>query len=367
MTNHQFAVLFMVGALLCSTTMGQTPIPILDGDFEQTLGPWTPFGLALPDEANAGTVGLTNDPGVGSQSLKMFGNFPDPPILNFSGVFQDIAVDGVNVSQGDLIQLDGWTITLSNDSIVPTFNDAFLSITYVADGTGADPAGTEFGFAQARSENTATLGEDEWFRVFTTGTFVPDDAASIRVKAVFAQSEFVESGAAWFDNLSLNIIPDTSGLSCDFDTTGGCDILDLDLLYDQFGTANMAMDLDGNGTIGDGDISAWLAAASDANNPSNAGPYTFVLGDVNLDGQVGSIDLGLLLNNFNDDTGLRFGAGNLNDDAFVNSLDLGILLNNFNHMSLSAATVPEPNAIALLVLGFAGTFCRRIRRSSTSI
>lgn len=147
------------------------------------------------------------------------------------------------------------------------------------------------------------------------------------------------------DDLVLNLMQGQSGtLLCDLDADGDCDILDLDMVYATAPTS--------------GDISTWLSQASDVLNPyktSYAGGTlndTYVLGDVNLDGDVNSIDLGLLLNNFNSTAGLTWGGGNLNADANVDSIDLGLLLNNFNFNSpASLSAVPEPSGCVLLLLG----------------
>ncbi len=116
-------------------------------------------------------------------------------------------------------------------------------------------------------------------------------------------------------------------LPCDYvDAANGCDIDDIDALY--AGTHGAP------GPLSDGLISQWLNQASDVANPRKADPgHVYRPGDTNLDGRVDSIDLGVLLNSFNDASGLGWGRGNLNSDAVVNSTDLGILLNSFGFQS----------------------------------
>ena len=127
-----------------------------------------------------------------------------------------------------------------------------------------------------------------------------------------------------------------------------------------FGSAG-GMDLDGSGIVDAGDIATWLLIASEAANPYLGGTKTFVLGDVDLNGNVDSTDLGLPLNSFADTNGLLFGSGNLNGDASVDSTDLGLLLNNFGSESVAAASVPEPSC--LWWTGFCvAVFCRRFER-----
>ena len=137
-----------------------------------------------------------------------------------------------------------------------------------------------------------------------------------------------------WDDATLNVMNVTpgGGLACDLDADGDCDHADIDLLY--VGSPTPA------------DISTWLADASAPSNPYKADPAdTYVVGDANLDGDVDSADLGLLLNNFSSTAGVGWGGGDLNADSNVNSSDLGLLLNNFSFSSSSAAAVPEPTGI----------------------
>lgn len=140
------------------------------------------------------------------------------------------------------------------------------------------------------------------------------------------------------------VVVEPPALTCDFDGDGVCDFADLDNLYANIGSSGGAQDIDGSGTVDNADISAWLAAASSSENAFNTGGNTFVLGDVNLDGDVNSTDLGLLLNNFGGDS--TFGGGDMNGDGAVNSTDLGLLLNNFGSTSASTSAVPEPSGLA---------------------
>lgn len=199
MTFHcrTLAVLLAIATICVANASGQD-VPFPDQDFEG--GSWITFNNAFQDEDNTDVQGLTGDPGIGAQSLKMFGNFAGAP--NFSGAFQDLTIDGVNLAVGDLIQLDAFGATLGSDSIVGTANDAFIEITYV------DSNGAEFGFGGSRSANVGDLGNDEWFQLFTPGSFIPSDnngaaTTSVRIKAVFTQNIASEGGAAWFDNVSL--------------------------------------------------------------------------------------------------------------------------------------------------------------------
>ena len=155
------------------------------------------------------------------------------------------------------------------------------------------------------------------------------------------------------DNVSVTDFT-TSGLMCDADADGDCQIDDLDAMYDLDGSAG-AFDYDSSGTIDNGDLSGWLAEASTAANGANPDALTYVVGDVNLSGNVDSTDLGLLLNSFGTTAGTAgdgpgWGGGDLNMNGAVDSADLGLLLNGFGFTSTVASAVPEPNAITLLLV-----------------
>ncbi len=83
--------------------------------------------------------------------------------------------------------------------------------------------------------------------------------------------------------------------------------------------------------------------------------------DLNMDGFVDGLDLGILLGNFNQTTAP--GGGELNGTDPVDGLDLGILLGAWNPPSPLTTTVPEPTSWALLTLtGVAVSCLRRTQR-----
>lgn len=143
-------------------------------------------------------------------------------------------------------------------------------------------------------------------------------------------------------------------LSCDFDSDGDCDSVDIDLMYSNFGPSQVAVfDIDGSGSVDSGDIIPWLNAASDPANPFNTNGLTFMLGDVDFDGKIDSTDLGLLLNNFaGTNSDYFYGDGDLDGNDEIDSTDLGLLLNNFGFDStvaaLAVSAVPEPANLAWL-------------------
>ncbi len=173
---------------------------ILDNGFELASslapdGPWIRFGVALPDSAAPGI-----DPTVeGSQTLQVLG---DSAAVTFSGVFQDIAVDGINIGVSNEVELSGIAGHLGIDPIAGS-NEAYLEVSFV------DLLGAEFG--QFRSSSIdANSATDQYFSLRTVSAVVPSNATEVRVKAVFVQPG-TDVGAAWFDNLSLAVaVPEPS-------------------------------------------------------------------------------------------------------------------------------------------------------------
>lgn len=158
------------------------------------------------------------------------------------------------------------------------------------------------------------------------------------------------TGSTYYDDFVLTQVVDgNDDLICDGDTDGDCDLIDIDLLYQRFGTSG-AFDFDGSGTIDADDIDEWLVAASAPENTFKSDTADlYILGDVNLDGDVNSSDLGLMLNNFADTSQIGWNGGDISGDGNVNSTDLGQLLNNFGSTS-HAIAVPEPTGSACTLL-----------------
>lgn len=84
-------------------------------------------------------------------------------------------------------------------------------------------------------------------------------------------------------------------------------------------------------------------------------------GDVNGDGVVNTLDLNIIVGNWQK-TGETFSQGDLNDDGVVNTLDLNQVIGNWQKTySASVIAVPEPTSLCLLGLG--GLAVLRRRRS----
>lgn len=166
-------------------------------------------------------------------------------------------------------------------------------------------------------------------------------------------------------SLRQNIQWTISHLGCDSDGDGDCEQDDIDAMYAAFGSAGQ-FDYDADGVVTESDIAGWLSDASVPLNAYNTGNQTFVMGDVDLDGDVDSTDLGALLNNFMSTTSLDWGQGNLNGDGAINSTDLGLALNRFGFTSVTAVVaVPEPTAHMFFFT--AGYLLLAMRRRNASL
>jgi hypothetical protein len=187
--NFGFAAVLFVAMAFTSIASADL---LDDGDFEGAA--WTTFGNAFQDDTPAGI-----DPGVeGAQSLKMFGNFTGGE--NFTGAFQDVAVDGTDFSVGDIINVTGLIGHQGADALMGG-NRALLEITFVDTDGGLG----EFGFgANPSADLTAASGTDQYFMFQTTAPIIPVEAEFIRVKAVFIQQADNAGGAAFVENVALN-------------------------------------------------------------------------------------------------------------------------------------------------------------------
>ena len=196
-------VLFLSLALTIFGSSVVSALLIFDGDFELPMvigGGWNAFNNAFEDEDSPGIDSAVE----GLDTLKAFGDFIDT--TNYAGVFQDIAVDGMDIKVGDRVVLSGIVGHISGDAISGG-NGAYLELAFV------DSLNQEFG-AFTSTEVTASSATDVYFNLSTVQTNVPVNAMAVRVKAVFRQDADNSSGAGWYDNLSLIATPEPgSGLT----------------------------------------------------------------------------------------------------------------------------------------------------------
>jgi hypothetical protein len=92
-----------------------------------------------------------------------------------------------------------------------------------------------------------------------------------------------------FNLLEDVFFADLATVTCDFDSSGSCDIVDLDLLVPEIasGLDDTNFDLTGDGVVDLADRDAWLAEAGAMHLVSG---NAYLLGDANLDGTVDGLD-----------------------------------------------------------------------------
>lgn len=178
-------------------------------------------------------------------------------------------------------------------------------------------------------------------------------------RATIFESHQTQNG--WIHSVDAEPIPIPDfGFICDLNADGGCDLKDLQMMYDD----PEQFDFDSNGEPGLNDVTLWLEFASDPlRNPANPDGRPFMLGDVDLDFDVDSTDLGVLLNSFRKPApaaGYGWSGGDFTMDGEITSADLGPLLNNFRAVGLAGASVvPEPRATMFAVVGVLWLLARR--------
>ena len=174
---------------------------VLDQGFENpnSTSFWTEFGDANTDASAPGI-----DPIEGMETLQLIG----PGDSTNSGVFQDVAVDGISISVGNQVAVRGILGHTGNDPLAGS-NLAFLEVSFV------DASNVEFMdsiFISPGIGSTSTT--DIYHSNVTPFATVPGNAVAVRVKAVFQQLSVNGnglSGSAWIDNLDLLVsVPEPS-------------------------------------------------------------------------------------------------------------------------------------------------------------
>ncbi len=139
--------------------------------------------------------------------------------------------------------------------------------------------------------------------------------------------------------------------ACDFDSSGSCDLADLNSLLAAgpvaTGTPAMAgvneqFDLNGDGWIDNQDVDAWLAGAA----TENGFAHPYFRGDANLDGSVDVSDF----NSWNSgkfSSSLRWDHGDFNGDGMADVSDFNLWNGNKFMSSVGPLSVPEPNGLGL--------------------
>ena len=164
------------------------------------------------------------------------------------------------------------------------------------------------------------------------------------------------------DNFTIRSLGFFSTLtSGDFDNNGAYDCADIDALVASLvsGGDDLTFDVNGDGTVGQGDLVAWLRIAGRANLPNGA---AYLFGDGNLDGVVDGTDFNIWnANKFTANAG--WCGGDYNGDGFTDGSDFNRWNSNkFRSSGDALSVVPEPSGFllaSLIVLFLATT--RRVK------
>lgn len=209
-------------------------------------------------------------------------------------------------------------------------------------------------------------GEYATLFTYEKGALLEDgtEAAGIRVGFWLGQAGL---GPPIFDNLhpnglalieaAINYAIGEVGEPGDFDNNGQLDVADLDALTAEIGagTNTAAFDVNADGNVNQADLNFWVKDLK----------KTWI-GDSNLDGEFNSSDFVQVFTAGKFETGAAstWGDGDWNGDGKFDSSDFVSAFTDggFEQGPVATQTVPEPSAVALLVIGFACLMSRSRRR-----
>ncbi len=163
--------------------------------------------------------------------------------------------------------------------------------------------------------------------------------------------------------ISWNLAITTTPINGDFNGDGAYTCIDVDALVAQIvdPTDVAAFDLTGDGSLDDGDLSAWLAEAGAFNLGAGA---VYLQGDANLDGSVDGDDF-LVWNAGKFTLTAAWCAGDFSADGTVDGGDFLLWNSNKFQSSGRVSAVPEPQCFVLLLIAL-WPLIRASRRNVTA-
>ncbi len=321
-----------------------------NGDYDDPLN-W------VPSRSFLGSPTIGNAPGASSSGLRITEVNYNPSatgsefveIQNTSGATIDLT--GVRLVEGVTFDFtDSNIVSLDPGQFVLVVKDQVeFELQY---GNGLPVAGTYDPGALSDGGERVILfdGPGDVIHDFVYDDADPwypsTDGAGYSLEVISTSGDYSDA-ANWQPSTVIDGTPGSldATLACDYVGGGnGCDIDDINALY--AGT-------DGAPTpLTDELITQWLTDASSTDNPAKSNVNDmYTMGDVDLDGNVSSADLGILLNNFGLSSSAGepipgWGEGNLSVDSTIDSTDLGRLLNSFGFVSPAAASAPVQRSLA---------------------
>ena len=225
------------------------------------------------------------------------------------------------------------------------------------------PAGTGLGdgWEESGGSSALILGES-----YLLGSSVLEDGVAVGIGSPQNGDQDLTFRYGLENGLLLHGVVEyvVDRLRCDFDGSGTCDLADIDILVAGIvaGSTDAQFDLnnDGQVTLADitDEVNGWLRLAGEENIGAGR---TYLRGDLNLDTVVDVADFNIWNANKFTATG-TWSGGDLNADGFSDVGDFNIWNGAKFTSSDAIATVPEPGAVTLLILGLTGTYWLRRRR-----
>lgn len=170
---------------------------------------------------------------------------------------------------------------------------------------------------------------------------LPAGRYAIEVSSLSGQADY---GLAWQSNISY---------TADFNRDGRVDALDIDMLYNNFGS-NLVYDLTGEGLVNQEDVTRLVTVILGT-----------TYGDANLDKVVDFSDFQALLDNWMGPS--TWSRGDFNGDKITDFSDFQYLLDNWNPAGSApppppSGQIPEPTTLLLLCSGLLITLRARRNR-----
>ena len=141
---------------------------------------WVPFGKAFPEEITART---------GTHVVKLFGNFDAKD--NFSGVFQDVAVEGSEKYEASIY------IRTNEEDKLTAGTKAWVKLEFY------DGEGNMVGASESPEKLTTFATADNYKRLTTGAVMAPVEAAKARFVYIFQQEDPEAGGATLGDDPQL--------------------------------------------------------------------------------------------------------------------------------------------------------------------